>query len=194
MKKNIALMGKDYCFESIVKKVQDTNITFIADDANSDIFQKAKLIGASCKYIPPEELASHFAATDYNLIVLTDMNENIDDDVLTLGKFVNMHPSLLPAFKGNDAIQRAFLAGVKVSGITIHWVNSEIDGGKIITQYPVLIGNSTHYDEFKSEIIKTANMLYPIVIDKLLRDEVFDFNDLAGGCCSHSCTGCNNNF
>ena len=126
---------------------------------------------------------------NFDLIVLAGYMRILPEDVLNLGKFINIHPSLLPAFKGKDAIHRAFDAGVKVSGVTIHHVTSDLDGGKIIAQYPVLIGNLTHFDEFEAEIHNLEHKLYPIVIEKLLKDEVFDFSDLLGGC-SGNCSGC----
>ena len=49
-------------------------------------------------------------------------------------RIVNIHPSLLPAFKGAHAIADAFAYGVKVFGVTIHYVNGELDGGRIIAQ------------------------------------------------------------
>lgn len=50
------------------------------------------------------------------------------------GKIINIHPSLLPAFKGAHAVEDAVAYGVKVYGITIHWVDYQLDGGKIIAQ------------------------------------------------------------
>jgi len=50
------------------------------------------------------------------------------------GKIVNIHPSLLPAFKGANAVEQAVAYGVKVFGISIHWVSADLDGGKIIAQ------------------------------------------------------------
>ena len=50
------------------------------------------------------------------------------------GKIVNIHPSLLPAFRGVDAIGQALNYGVKVFGVTIHYVDETLDGGKIISQ------------------------------------------------------------
>ena len=50
------------------------------------------------------------------------------------GKIINIHPSLLPAFRGAHAVEQAVAYGVKVYGITIHWVNSDLDGGRIIAQ------------------------------------------------------------
>ena len=50
------------------------------------------------------------------------------------GRIINIHPSLLPAFKGAHAVEDAVAYGVKVYGITIHWVDATLDGGKIIAQ------------------------------------------------------------
>lgn len=50
------------------------------------------------------------------------------------GRIINIHPSLLPAFKGSHAVEHAVEYGVKVYGITIHWVNADLDGGRIIAQ------------------------------------------------------------
>ena len=50
------------------------------------------------------------------------------------GKIINIHPSLLPAFAGARAVEQAVEYGVKVFGITIHWVDNTLDGGKIIAQ------------------------------------------------------------
>lgn len=49
-------------------------------------------------------------------------------------RIINIHPSLLPAFKGAHAIADAFAYGVKVFGVTIHYVNGELDGGRIVAQ------------------------------------------------------------
>jgi len=50
------------------------------------------------------------------------------------GRIINIHPSLLPSFKGAHAVEDAVAYGVKVYGITIHWVNADLDGGRIIAQ------------------------------------------------------------
>lgn len=104
----------------------------------------------------------------------------------TIGADIFIHASLLPAFDVDEPIKEAFLAGVKVSGVTIYTAD------KIIAQYPVLIGNATHFDEFETEINKLEQLLYPIVVDKILKDEVFDFSDLLGGCHTGSCGNCSN--
>ena len=50
------------------------------------------------------------------------------------GRIINIHPSLLPAFRGARAVEQAIEYGVKVFGITIHWVDTSLDGGRIIAQ------------------------------------------------------------
>ena len=194
--KKIAIMGSGNGsnFEAIVKYFAQkpemaVHITCLTHYLNAYILTRAKNLGVKYKYLPFEQNGAYFAVNNFDLIVLAGYMRILPEDVLNLGKFINIHPSLLPAFKGKDAIHRAFDAGVKVSGVTIHHVTSDLDGGKIIAQYPVLIGNLTHFDEFEAEIHNLEHKLYPIVIEKLLKDEVFDFSDLLGGC-SGNCSGC----
>lgn len=114
----------------------------------------------------------------FDNVVLLDQNTSGADFTVGNDDFpqadICIHPSLLPAFKGKDALKKAFVAGVKVSGITIY----RPKGNKIIFQYPVLIGNLTHFDEFCEEMRKIQEMIYPIVVEKILKDEAFDFGDL----------------
>lgn len=84
------------------------------------------------------------------------------------GRIVNIHPSLLPAFKGAHAIRDAFDYGVKVYGVTIHYVDETLDGGKIIAQ------EAFHYDggdiaELESRIHAVEHRLYPSTINQLLK-------------------------
>ncbi len=96
-----------------------------------------------------------------------------EDSLYVMGKVINIHPSLLPAFKGSvNAIKDAFFAGVKVSGVTIHWVTADVDGGQIIAQYPVFI-TRYHFDEFEHEIHALEHKLYPVVIENILDNKVF---------------------
>lgn len=125
---------------------------------------------------------------EYDLIALTGFEycSNFNYDC----KILNIHPSLLPAFKGSDSIKEAFLAGVKVSGVSIHEVSAENFYGRILAQYPVLIGNTTHIDELIGELKAICIKLYPIVIDAVLNDKVFDFSDLFKSSCLGGCASC----
>lgn len=193
--KKIAVLGsfKGDNLEALYNyfKDKDVELTCISNIENSDILKKAEFLKIDYEYLTYEKNLEYFSSHNFDIVALSDYRRQVQDDVLKTGKFINVHPSLLPSFKGPEAIERAFNAGVKVSGVTVHWVNEEIDSGKIIAQYPILIGNLTHFDEYEKEIHNLENLLYPIVIEKLLNDEVFDFHDLLGGCSKKDgCGGC----
>ena len=195
--KKLAIMGSGNGsnFEAIVKCLkcrEDIEIICLSNVEDAYILERAKKLGVDYKYLPFKENLDYFSKNKFDLIVLAGYMRVLPDDVLNeMGKVVNIHPSLLPAFKGSvNAIKDAFLAGVKVSGITVHYVNSDVDGGEIIAQYPVFINLETHFDEFEEEIHKLEHKLYPVVVEKLLDDKVFDFIDLMKSGCKSSCGGC----
>jgi phosphoribosylglycinamide formyltransferase-1 len=71
-----------------------------------------------------------------DLVCLAGYMRILGDEIIRAyeNRMINIHPSLLPAFKGAHAIEDAFRYGVKVYGVTVHYVNAELDGGKIIAQ------------------------------------------------------------
>lgn len=195
--RKIAILGSGNGgnFEAIAKyfeKRSDVEITCLSNVEDAYILTRAKNLGINNQFLPHKENFEYFSKNKFDLIVLAGYMRIISDDVLAkMGKIVNIHPSILPAFKGSmDAIKDAFFAGVKVSGVTVHWVTSDVDGGKIIAQYPVFINNDTHFDEFAEEIHKLEHKLYPIVIEKIIDDKVFDFQDLIRNSCNRGCSHC----
>lgn len=80
------------------------------------------------------------------------------------GKIINIHPSLLPAFKGLHVQQQAIDAGARVSGCTVHFVTPELDSGPIIAQavVPVLLGDTA--DSLAARILRQEHRLYPLVV------------------------------
>lgn len=80
------------------------------------------------------------------------------------GRMVNIHPSLLPAFKGTDVHQRAIDAGVKLSGCTVHFVTPEMDSGPIIAQaaVPVLSGDTA--EALAARTLEAEHRLYPAAV------------------------------
>lgn len=79
-------------------------------------------------------------------------------------KVVNLHPALLPSFKGAHAIQDAFDAGVKVTGVTVHLANEDYDKGPIIAQRPVVVEEGDTIDDLEARIHATEHVLYPEVL------------------------------
>ncbi len=81
-------------------------------------------------------------------------------------RVINLHPALLPAFKGAHAIQEAFDAGVKVTGVTVHFANDEYDCGPIIAQEPVRVLENDTLEALEERIHGVEHELY----QKVLRD------------------------
>jgi len=82
-------------------------------------------------------------------------------------RIINIHPSLLPSFKGLNAIKRAYERGVKISGCTVHWVSKGVDEGKIIAQLPVRVMDSDTLDSFTQKIHAAEHFLLPEIISQL---------------------------
>jgi phosphoribosylglycinamide formyltransferase 1 len=80
------------------------------------------------------------------------------------GKIINIHPSLLPAFKGKNAIEQALAKGVCVTGVTIHFIDEGIDTGPIIAQDIVRISPGETLESLRQKINKIETVLYPKVI------------------------------
>lgn len=79
-------------------------------------------------------------------------------------RVVNLHPALLPSFKGAHAIDDAFNAGVKVTGVTVHLANEEYDKGPIIAQEPVVVAEDDTLDSLEAKIHAVEHVLYPKVL------------------------------
>jgi phosphoribosylglycinamide formyltransferase-1 len=86
-------------------------------------------------------------------------------------RIVNIHPSLLPSFTGLDAIGQAFRKGVKVTGVTVHYVDEGMDTGPIIAQAAVPVADADTLDTLEQRIHETEHRLYPKTIEKLLTDK-----------------------
>lgn len=108
---------------------------------------------------------------DVEFIVLAGYMRLIGDTLLSAyqGKIVNIHPSLLPSFPGKDAIGQALAAGVKVTGVTIHYVDEGMDTGPIIEQEPVTIDENDTLDTLAEKIHAVEHKLYPAVLQKLFQ-------------------------
>jgi len=84
------------------------------------------------------------------------------------GRMINIHPALLPDFKGLHTHERALEAAVKEHGCTVHWVSSGVDEGEIIAQarVPVLPGDTA--DVLAARVLKEEHKLYPEAVRKVL--------------------------
>ena len=84
------------------------------------------------------------------------------------GKIINIHPSLLPKYKGLNTHQKVIKNKDKFSGCSVHYVNSKLDSGKIILQRKVRINKKDNKFSLKKKVLKEEHLLYPAAINKIL--------------------------
>ena len=92
-------------------------------------------------------------------------------------RIVNLHPALLPAFKGAHAISDAWTRGVKVTGVTVHFANADYDCGPIIAQRAVVVDEGMTLDELEARIHETEHALYPETLQLLAEGRVHVMGD-----------------
>ena len=83
------------------------------------------------------------------------------------GKVVNIHPSLLPKYKGLDTHKRVLENNEKFSGCTVHYVTAKLDSGKIILQKKIKIGKTNKENILRKKILREEHKLYPRAIKKI---------------------------
>ncbi|MEE1158615.1 MAG: phosphoribosylglycinamide formyltransferase [Atopobiaceae bacterium] len=87
-------------------------------------------------------------------------------------RVVNLHPALLPSFKGAHAIQDAYDYGVKVTGVTVHFADDKYDCGPIIAQQALVVEEGWTVDELEEHIHEIEHVLYPDTIQLLAEGRV----------------------
>ncbi len=87
-------------------------------------------------------------------------------------RVLNLHPALLPSFKGAHAIADAFNAGVKVTGITVHFANADYDKGPIVAQRAITVAENDTLDTLEAKIHDVEHVLYPEVIGLIAEGRV----------------------
>lgn len=112
------------------------------------------------------------ASAEY--VIMAGYMRKLTNEVLNAypDKVVNLHPALLPSFKGAHAIEDAFTFGVKVTGITVHFANEDYDKGPIIAQRAVEIREDDTLESLETRIHEAEHELYPEVISLLAQQRV----------------------
>ena len=88
------------------------------------------------------------------------------------GRMINIHPSLLPAFKGLETHERALAAGVRISGCTVHFVVPEMDAGPIIGQAAVPVLPNDTPETLAARVLAAEHRLYPAMLALLAQGQV----------------------
>ena len=161
-KMDIALLVCDKPNAAVIKKAQDRNInTYVF--STKDFGSKQDYEAAILEQV--KDLDYIFLA-GYMRIISPYFLENYKKTIL------NLHPSLLPKYKGKDAIEQAYKAQEREIGISIHYVNEELDGGEVIAQKSLTVKDGETLEEVTTRIHELEHELYPNVILKLVEEEL----------------------
>jgi len=128
-----------------------------------------KVFNYKNKIITEKKIISEIKNKKIKLICLAGFMKILSKDFIQIfkGKILNIHPSLLPKYKGLDTHQRALSNREKYSGCTVHFVNSRLDSGKIILQKKVKITKSDTTKSLAKKILTQEHKLYPKAISKI---------------------------
>ncbi|MDD5161005.1 MAG: phosphoribosylglycinamide formyltransferase [Sulfuricurvum sp.] len=184
MKKIVALFsGEGTNLANLIEKIHRKHaIITCAITNNPDAAGIAKARAAGI----PVEVCDHkeYETREAYDAALVEMIREYDPDLVVLCGFmriltsvftsnirsINLHPSLLPAFKGSRAIERSFESDEKTCGVSVHWVTDELDGGEIILQKSFTKNSSDTLEEFSAKIRQIEHEILPLSVLKILHD------------------------
>lgn len=121
-----------------------------------------------------EVIATELHSRGVDYVIMAGYMRMVREPILLAfpDRVVNLHPALLPSFPGARAIEEAWLRGVKVTGVTVHFANAQYDEGPIIAQRPVTVDEGMTLTELEEAIHAVEHELYPEVIQLLAEGRV----------------------
>jgi phosphoribosylglycinamide formyltransferase 1 len=183
VKKRLAVLASGFGsnLQAIIDQAQNLDINgeivlVFSNNENAYALQRAKKHGIKSVSFNPGQFESR---QDYDKELLALLkNEKIDlilmagylllvgSDMINefSGRMINVHPALLPSFKGIQGIKDAFDYGVKVTGVTVHFVEEELDAGPIISQEAVIITEDDTIETLEEKIHKIEHKIYPLAV------------------------------
>ncbi|PKY92508.1 phosphoribosylglycinamide formyltransferase [Facklamia hominis] len=165
-------------------QIQAEIVGVISDQPQAPVIQKAQAAGIESFISQPKDYNSR---KDWEQSILDFCQARSSDLILLAGfmrilsadflqhypqQVINIHPSLLPAFPGRQGIKDAYDYGVKITGVTIHYVDDGIDTGPIIAQESLKIDPNWDLAQLESHIHQIEHQLYPATIEKLIQEKV----------------------
>ncbi|EHR35045.1 phosphoribosylglycinamide formyltransferase [Helcococcus kunzii] len=153
----------------------------VCDNPKAKVIERAKELGVETLVFNPKEYSKkidfekmlleqvkdfkYLLLAGYMRVISTYFLENYE------GKIINIHPSLLPLYKGINSIERAYNNKDEEIGVTIHFVNEEVDGGEILAQDKFTVDYNKSLEDITQQVHKLEHRLYPNTLIELLRKE-----------------------
>jgi len=171
MRIGIMCSGNGSNFENIVKNCPDHKVVvMIYNKMGCGAARRAQKLGIPYVYIKSkdeDDIIKMFEAFGVDLIVLAGWMRIVTPKLINAfpNKIINLHPSLLPKYKGLHAIEQALDSGDLVTGVSVHYVNEELDGGEIIMQQEVPILPDDDLESLTKAVQRREYYLLPKAIE-----------------------------
>lgn len=189
IKLGVLLSGSGTNLQAIIDAIQagtlDATIELVVSSRPSAYgLKRAEAAGLQTLTLSKETYGDPFVA---DMVIATELKRYNVDYVVMAGymrkvgvpilntfpnRVLNLHPALLPSFRGAHAIQDAYEYGVKVTGVTVHLANADYDRGPIIAQRPVVVEEGWTVDQLEEAIHQVEHKLYPEVLQLFAQDRV----------------------
>ena len=171
MRLGIMCSGNGSNFENIVHSCPDHEVVLMVYNKKKAKAKKRadRLDINSCYSKDEDEIIALFDAYNVDLVVMAGWMRIVSKKFCEAfaGRLINLHPSLLPKYKGLHAVEQALKSGDDETGCTVHWVTEELDSGGIIRQQtvPILPGDTA--ESLQRAIQQAEHNLLPLVINAL---------------------------
>ena len=156
--------------KAIISDVEDAGILNIGHKFSIPaVYENLGAVGARLSSAAESALIKRILSFKPELIVLAGFMRILSKPFINTfeGKIINLHPSLLPSFKGAHGIRDAYQYGVKVTGCSVHWVTPALDDGPIIDQKSVRIDPADTLESLEQKIHAVEHQLLPDVVARL---------------------------
>lgn len=160
--------GNGSTFQAILDNCQHVKVrVLVTDNADAYAIERAKQAGIPSVICQPHEV-TECINHKIELVVLAGYMRIVDAAFLEcFPNTINIHPSLLPRFKGLDTYNRAIAKSTHEHGATVHWVNEELDAGAIIAQEYFTVFHRDTADVLERKTKKIEKEMYPKIIDNI---------------------------
>lgn len=157
-------------------------VRVVSDNPGAGGLSRARRAGVETAVVDPADHADRpgwqlalidaVAAADPRLVVLAGFMRILSDDFVHRWPAINVHPSLLPAFPGANAVAGALAWGVKVTGVTVHFVDEQVDHGPIIAQEPVGVHEDDTVETLHPRLQEVEHRLLPEAVAAFCQDRL----------------------
>ena len=171
MRLGIMCSGNGSNFENIVHSCPDHDVVLMVyNKKKAKAKRRAERLDINSHYTKDEdEIIALFEAYNVDLVVMAGWMRVVSKKFCDAfaGRLINLHPSLLPKYKGLGAVEQALKSGDDETGCSVHWVTEHLDSGAVIKQQTVPILPGDTVETLQRAIQQAEHNLLPLVINAL---------------------------